>query len=226
MFAGTQVKWHPGPAPAIDKHLHRQVGFSGGARRNAGFLAIAHHLLSRAEPAGAVLGAYDMRDDILPDQRLQGVQDFDLFVAHRISVEGDGRLHRDQREQLQHVVLHHIADGARFLVIAAAALQPDIFRHRDLYVVNIATVPDRLEDAVCQAKDEDVLHRFFAEVVIDTINLFLFEDFAYLPVKFFGRSQVVPKGFFDDDARPPFAAPVQASRAEALDNFGVLAGRR
>ncbi len=186
VLAGAQVEWHAGPTPAIDKHLQRQVGLGRRAGRNPWFLAIAHHLLSSAEPTGAVLGAYDVGDDILPNHRLQGVQDFDLFVAHRVGIEGNGRLHCYQGEQLQHVVLHHIADRPRFLVIAAAPFQSDVLRHCDLHMVNIAAVPYRLEDAICQAEDEDVLHRFFAQVVIDAVDLFLFEDFAHLPVEFFG----------------------------------------
>src|SRR5215472_18959602 len=34
----------------------------------------------------------------------------------------------------------------------------------------------------------------------------------------------MPEGFFDDNARPPLAALVHASRAEVMNNFRILAG--
>src|SRR3546814_10863531 len=40
-----------------------------------------------------------------------------LLVAHRIGLEGIRRLHGDQAEQLQQVVLHHVAHGTGLVVI-------------------------------------------------------------------------------------------------------------
>ncbi len=57
------------------------------------------------------------------------------------------------------------------LVVAAALLDADRFRHRDLHVVDVAAVPDRLEDAVGEAEDQDVLDGLFAQVVIDAVDL-------------------------------------------------------
>src|SRR3546814_2596766 len=46
----------------------------------------------------------------------QRAQHLDLFIAHCGRIEMRRRLHRHQREQLQHVVLHHVADCARIIV--------------------------------------------------------------------------------------------------------------
>ena len=52
-------------------------------------------------------------------------------------------------------------------------LDADGFRHGDLHVIDIAVVPQRFEDAVAEAKRQDVLNGFFAEIVIDSEDLIL-----------------------------------------------------
>src|SRR5688572_7461584 len=84
----------------------------------------------------------------------------------RFGVERHRRLHRDQAEELQDVVLDHVAERARLLVVRAARLHSDRLAHRDLHVGHVVPVPERLEDAVGEAHDQDVLHRLLAEVVV------------------------------------------------------------
>ena len=90
-----------------------------------------------------------------------------LFVADGVCLEGKGRLHCDQRQQLEQMVLHHVTKRAGLLVVASAG--PDAFglRHRDLDVVDVLLVEERLEEAVGEPEHEDVLDGFLAEVVID-----------------------------------------------------------
>lgn len=88
-----------------------------------------------------------------------------------------------------------------------------------------AGVPYWLKNTVCQAKNKDVLDRFFAKVVIDAVDLFLFENFSNLAVEFTGRGQVMSKGFFDDNARPTLTVSIQASGTEILNDLRILAGR-
>ena len=47
-------------------------------------------------------------------------------------------------------------------VVAAAPLDAETLGDRDLHVIDIAAVPDRLENAVGEPKDQDVLNGFFA----------------------------------------------------------------
>ena len=44
-------------------------------------------------------------------------------------------------------------------------------------MIDELAVPDRLEDAVCEAKDSEVLDCFLAEVVVDAEDLALGEAF-------------------------------------------------
>ena len=62
-------------------------------------------------------------------------------VAHRFGFEHDRRLHCHEREHLQNVVLKHVAQGARFLVITTTPADAEFFAHRDLHVVNGIAVP-------------------------------------------------------------------------------------
>ena len=78
-------------------------------------------------------------------------------------------------EQLQHVVLHHVAQRAGLLVIAGARADAFFLRHRDLHVVDVPLVEQRLEDAVGEAQHQDVLDGLLAEVVVDPVDLPLVE---------------------------------------------------
>ena len=132
---------------------------------------------------------------------------------------GDGRLHRGQGHKLHDVVLHHVADGARLVVIAAAAADAEAFGDGDLDVVDIIAVPDRLEDAVAKAEDQDVLHRLFAEVVVDAVDLLLLEDALQLVVELLGAGKVLAEGLFDDEAGP--AAICGAERPTSLSSSAM-----
>ena len=54
-------------------------------------------------------------------------------------------------------------------------LDAELLGHGDLDVVDVAAVPDGLEDGVAEAQRQDVLHRLFAQVVVDAEDLVLVE---------------------------------------------------
>src|SRR5262245_17990409 len=58
------------------------------------------------------------------------------------------RFHRDEREDLEQVGHHHVAERADRLVEAHALAQAERLGHVDLHVVDEIAVPDRLEQAV------------------------------------------------------------------------------
>ena len=69
------------------------------------------------------------------------------------------------------MVRHHVAQRAGCVVEAAAVTDAEFLVDRDLDVVDVVTVPDRLEHAVGEAQDEDVLDGFLAQVMIDPVDL-------------------------------------------------------
>src|SRR3546814_4474082 len=65
------------------------------------------------------------------------------------------------------MVLHHVAQRARSVEIACAALQPDRLRHGDLDMIDAAGVPQRLEHQVGESQRQQVLDGFLAEIMVD-----------------------------------------------------------
>src|ERR1700722_9231951 len=96
----------------------------------------------------------------------------------------------------------HVAQRARGFIITAPHFHADGFRRRNLHMIDVAPVPNWLENAVTEAEDDDVLDRFLAEVMVNTINLRFLQHFFDRGIQGFGRIQIAPEGFFDDDALP------------------------
>ena len=105
-------------------------------------------------------------------------------------------------EQLQQMVLEHVAHDAGFLVVLAAIFDADRLRRRDLHVVDPLPVPDRLEDRVGKAQNQHVLHRLLAEIMIDAIRLMLGEQPEHEIVERQRALEAAAERLLDDDARP------------------------
>ena len=102
----------------------------------------------------------------------------------------------DQREQLQQVVLEHVPHHARLLVVPAPMLDAHALRGRDLHVVHVLPVPDRLEDRVGEPEHQKILDGLLAQVVIDAVHLVLGEGAADARVQRAARSpDSRPNGF-------------------------------
>ena len=152
--------------------------------------------------AGIVLAAHRILEHLRRIERLDGLNDFGLLGADRVGIEGDRRLHRRHRQQLKHVVRHHVAQRAGLLVELAAVLDTDGLRDGDLNVIDLLPVPQRLEQAVGETQRHDVLDRFLAEEMIDPVDLMLLQRFQDLGIERLGRSQIVAERLFDDDPAP------------------------
>ena len=72
--------------------------------------------------------------------------------------------HRQARDDLQHVILHDIANRAQLLVEFAASLDAEMFGHRDLHVFNVIVIPTRLHDRIGKPKIDEVLNGLLPKV--------------------------------------------------------------
>ena len=81
------------------------------------------------------------------------------------------------------MVLDHVADHARVVVVPCPVAQGDLLRYGDLDVVDVVPVPDRLEDGVGESEDQQVLHGLLAQVVVYAVDLLLVEDGVDRPVQ-------------------------------------------
>ena len=104
---------------------------------------------------------------------------------------------------------------------------PNVSAAGDLHVIDVLTMPDRLDDRVGKPKGEDVLDGVFPEIVIDPIDLFLVKGPFDRPAERPGTGQVAPKWLLDDDARPAgatIAATRKAVPVEIFDDVGKKLG--
>ena len=102
---------------------------------------------------------------------VKGTNNFELFIAHGVRIKFCRWFHRNEAQQLHQMVLRHVAHSARFVIIAPAPTDTDGFCHGYLDMVDILTVPKWLEQHVAKAHSHKVLDRFFAQIVIDPVNL-------------------------------------------------------
>ena len=113
------------------------------------------------------------------------------------------------------MVLEHVAQQAGLVVVAGPVLHPEGFGDGELDVVDVMAVPDRLEDQVREAEHHDVLHRVLAQIVVDPVDLVLFEIAVQLDIQFFGGGGVAAERLFQHHVPP----------RTAVLRFGELAGR-
>ena len=98
------------------------------------------------------------------------------------------------------MALEHVAQHAGRIVVARPMADGERFGGGDLDMLDVIAVPDRLEDRIGEPQDQDVLHRFLAQVVIDPVDLALGENLVNLAVELLGAGQVRAEGLFHHDA--------------------------
>ena len=118
---GPQIERHAGPAPVLHEQLQRRVRLGRRGRRDLGLPTIGPDWPA-LDLALAVLAADRPVEDLLRAHRPDRLEHLHLLVPDRVGRERDRRLHRDEREELEHVVLDHVTQHARRLVVVASLL--------------------------------------------------------------------------------------------------------
>ena len=121
-LAGAQVERHVGPAPGAHLGLQRDEGFGRGWLRRAQVGEIARHRLAVDRALACTGRAPSASAASCGSIGRSARSTFSFSSRTAIGVERHRRLHRDQAQQLQHVVLHHVAQRAGAVVVAGAAL--------------------------------------------------------------------------------------------------------
>ena len=88
-------------------------------------------------------------------------------------------------------------------------------------MVDVLVVPQRLEERVGEAEDEDVLHRVLAEVVVDAVELVLAPVLVQRVVERHRGGQVVAERLLDDEPAEAAVLLVQPGLADVAGEFGV-----
>ena len=123
------------------------------------------------------------------------------------------------------MILHHVAERTRFVVIAAAtAFHAKMLGAGDLDVVDKAIVPEDFEELIGETQDHDVLRSFFAQVVIDPIGVLLGKGLVDDVIKMLGSRKIGAEGFFHHGATPAGFGLIQTRLAEVqqdvIEEFG------
>ncbi len=220
-----EVEGHAGPAPVVEAQPEGHVSLRCGLCPDAGFAPVPRHLTT-LHPSGPVLRPHRVGVLPLERHRLHGLQRIHFSIAYRSCTELHGRLHGHQREQLHQVILNHVAQRAGPLVIGCAPLDAHRFGSRDLHVVDVPAVPDRLEHPVCEPEHQQVLHGLLPEIVVDPEYLVLLEMAVQQLVEGPGTREIRPEGLLHDHPAPP--APGRTRKpggAKPFDNGAVDARR-
>ena len=128
-------------------------------------------------------------------------QDLQPLGAQLVAGHARRGVHQREREQLQQVVLADVAQRARRVVEVAAAVDAAVLGDGDLDRLDRAAVPERLEDAVDEAQDEQVLRRLLAEVVVDPQQLLLVEVLVQRGAQLARAGEVLAERLLDHQAR-------------------------
>ena len=120
------------------------------------------------------------------------------------------------------MVLDHIAHLTGFIKIAPAPFDPHFFCHGNLNMINGAIVPVIHKQGVSKTQRQQVQHRFFTKIVVDTVNLALLEVFANLIIDFLRGRQRRPQRFLHDYA---CRFSIQFCLAKPFANCAKSAGR-
>src|SRR5439155_10476108 len=226
-FAGAQIERNVGPPPVIDENFCGDEGLRARLRADALLFTIAGNGFATGVPL-RILTANDGLRDRFQIEGANGLQDFQFFVANGSGVERSRRFDGYERRKLEDVALNHVAERTGGFVKTTAALDAERFGGGNLHVVDVVAIPERLKDAVAKAENEQVLHRIFAEVVVNAVDLIFFKDIVDNLVEFLGGGEVAAKRFFDDDADPRLGitGARKAGAAELLDDVGIHFWRR
>ena len=220
-FARAQKERDLRPSRVVDVQAQRHKGFGAAVGWHVLFVQIAFHRLAFRGACG-VLAAHRVALDVGQTHAAQGAQHFEFFVAHIICIQRDGLLHGDDAQQLQQMVLHHVAHRTCTVVKTCTAAHAHSFSHGDLHALDVRRPPQRLEDGVAKTQHHQVLHGFFAQVMVDPVNLWLVEILGHLLVDGACRGQVGAQGFFKHHPRLRID---QAGAVQMRTNLAEQTGR-
>ena len=70
----------------------------------------------------------------------------------------------------------HVPDGSGLFVIEATMFHSEGFGYGNLDVIDILPVPYGFKNSIGEAKHQNVLHGFFAQIMINAVDLVFMED--------------------------------------------------
>ena len=144
-FPGAQEKRHALPPPIVDIGFNRDKGFGVGGLAEIRVIAFDRLAVDRTV---IILPGHD----VTFDNRTKRAQDLHLFIAYGRRIQTCRWLHRRQRQQLQHMVLHHVPQRAGIVIKSSPPLEPHGLAHGNLHMLNGIGIPKRFKQHVGKTK--------------------------------------------------------------------------
>ena len=119
------------------------------------------------------------------------------------------------------MVLEDVSDRPGFLIEAAPAFDADVLSYGELHLFHHVTVPDSLDKGVPKAKNQEILNRLLAQVMVNPEDAILGDGLAQSHVEFDRRLQVVPERLLDNHR----GAPGQTCLLQLLEDGDEGGGR-
>ena len=144
-----------------------------------------------------------------------------ILGANRVRSGRNRWLHGDMSHDLHQVILQHVSKCARLIVVTTTIADAKRFGRSNLNVVNIIPIPKRLEYRVRKSSHQQILHRLFPEIVIDSIDVVFVKMSLPRKVKLTCRLNVVTEWLFNHQSSERTFAPVQSMRRQKSWNLVV-----
>jgi hypothetical protein len=95
-------------------------------------------------------------NEVFRVQRRKCAKHLNLLVSDGVAIQSGGSLHGQKTDHLKHVILDHIPDCSCGIVELSSTLKPEFFGHCDLHALDIISIPDRLQKAIGEAKEQEI----------------------------------------------------------------------
>ena len=93
-----------------------------------------------------------------------------------------------------------LPNDSEFVEVSSSSLRADVFFEDDVHGGDGVSIPHAREDLVGETENDDVLHHFFPQVVIDAVDLFFAVEFAQMLGEMIGTLQILSEGFLHNQA--------------------------
>ena len=123
------------------------------------------------------------------------------FIAPRLAVTTHRWFHGDVRQELQKMILNHVANRPRLLEKRSAPAHTEVFGQGDLHAFDMIAIPKRFDEGIRAAKQHEIVHRTFAEIVVDAKDLAFAEGTQQQLIERLRRGKIAAERFLDDHAR-------------------------
>mmetsp|Transcript_4173 Transcript_4173/g.15289 ORF Transcript_4173/g.15289 Transcript_4173/m.15289 type:complete len:394 (-) Transcript_4173:383-1564(-) len=197
-LARLEQERHAVPSRVVDEQRHRGKRWAQRTLRD-GVVIEVRRQNATIELTSLVLS----KRHVINLDRSHRLDHLDLFVANVFGVQARRFLHREQRQNLQQVILHDIANDAVMVKVSTSALGAKIFAKVDLHVTDVVAIPQRLEHDVGKSQHGEIFNQLLSEVVIDTIRLLFAQLLRQSRSEFTRGRQISPEWLLDNHSRVP-----------------------